>query len=139
MYRKQKRYSFPQTLDPTTHSIKGVHTFIALYKIHQNHKTKQIANNIPPQSTTLSLQCSSPKYLLCPHPLCVSAESTDIHWTLDIVHPLQEVPVSAMVPAHLQTLPYVPESSFSFPPGPYCWVHPPYTFHPQCPVETPSV
>jgi len=40
MYRKQKRYSFPQTLDPSTHSIKGVHTFIALYKIHQNHKTK---------------------------------------------------------------------------------------------------
>merc|ERR1719242_1209006 len=55
MYRKQKRYSFPQTLDPTTHSIKGVHTFIALYKIHQNHKTKQKANNIPPQSSTLSL------------------------------------------------------------------------------------
>merc|ERR1719242_570719 len=40
MYRKQKRYSFPQTLDPSTHSIKGVHTFIALYKIHQNHKNK---------------------------------------------------------------------------------------------------
>merc|ERR1719242_724141 len=124
MYRKQKRYSFPQTLDPTTKSIKI---------------TKQKANNIPPQSTTLSLQCSSPKYLLCPHPLCVSAESTDIHWTLDIVHPWPAVPVSAMVPVHLQTLPYVPESSFSFPPGPYCWVHPPYTFHLQCRVETPSV
>merc|ERR1712173_576543 len=51
MYRKQKRYSFPQTLDPSTHSIKGVHTFIALYKIHQNHKNK--ANNIPPQQQLL--------------------------------------------------------------------------------------
>merc|ERR1711953_1142105 len=41
MYRKQKRYSFPQTLDPTTHSIKGVHTFIALYKIHAKSQNKK--------------------------------------------------------------------------------------------------
>merc|ERR1711936_1454380 len=69
MYRKQKRYSFPQTLDPSTHSIKGVHTFIALYKIHQNHKNKkQIISLRNNNFSSLSLQCSSPKYLLCPHP-----------------------------------------------------------------------
>merc|ERR1712062_457402 len=44
MYRKQKRYSFPQTLDPTTHSIKGVHTFIhcSLQNTSKSQNKKQI-------------------------------------------------------------------------------------------------
>merc|ERR1712062_34627 len=60
MYRKQKRYSFPQTLDPSTHSIKGVHTFIALYKIHQNHKNKTKSKYYPSATTTTLLSLYNP-------------------------------------------------------------------------------